>query len=232
MVEKGNGAPASALPSDAPSEPEHASSPESAETRPRRRWWIWAVPAGALALLLGFALHAEIRYRGRAEAIRVLQKVGEVHFGAPPPLSWLSKLLGSKTQPDSPVFRIMLGGDSATDGALAHVGRVTELKHLHLLNGSAVTDAGLAHLRGLTDLESLYLQGTSVTDAGLAHIGGLTDLKELWLGGTRVTDAGLAHVGGLTRMVELRLGGTGVTDAGLAHIGGLTNLEFLDLKST
>jgi hypothetical protein len=79
VAERGERAPASLSPSGPPSTPplEYA--------RPRRRWWIWAVPAGALAVLLGFALNAEIKYHRRLKAIKALQEIGKVEFGPLPP---------------------------------------------------------------------------------------------------------------------------------------------------
>jgi hypothetical protein len=191
-----------------------------------------AVPAAALAVLLGFALNAEIRYRRRAEAIRVLQEVGDVTFGRAPPPSWFSKLLGRKAQADLPVYSVLLAGPgSPTEAALPHVAWIRELEGLSLAR-SAVTDAGLAHLRGLTELQMLELPRTGVTDAGLAHLGALTGLRILNLEGTGVTDAGLVHLCGLTNLHILSLTHTRVTDTGLAQLCNLTKLNHLYVADT
>jgi len=211
-----------------------ASSPSPAtDARPRRRrtWWMLAVPAGALVVLLGFALHAEIKYRRRAEAISVLQELGNVCFGEYPPQGWLSELIGRNTQPEAPVYSINLEGDSATDVALAYVGRISELRDLDL-SLSNVTDAGIARIGGLTGLHMLGLYDTRVTDTGLAHLRSLARLQKLYLGRTSVTDAGLAHIGCLTKLQHLDLAGSAVTDTGLAHLRNLTSMRHLDLRGT
>jgi internalin A len=122
--------------------------------------------------------------------------------------------------------RLQLVGRFFSDGELSHLKGLTKLSNLCLSN---VSDAGLARLKGLTKLKILIISGTQVTDAGLAHLKGLTNLKCLQLDGTQVTDAGLAHLEGLTKLTHLTLGATQVTDAGLAHLKGLTNLTLLFL---
>jgi hypothetical protein len=190
-----------------------------------------AVPGGALAVLLGFALHAEVRYRRRAAAIRELQEVGRVVFGDPPPPSWFSKLLGRRAKADLPVHVVMLEGEHATERALADIGLITELEYLNL-GESAVNDAGLAHIGSLANLKQLELSRTSVTDAGLAHLPGLPNIEWLGLIGTGVTDAGLAHLRDRASLECLYLDHTGVTDAGLSHLHGLANLRWLGLSGT
>jgi hypothetical protein len=190
-----------------------------------------AVPGAALAVLLGFALHAEVRYRRRASAIRALQEAGEVGFGKPRPPTWISRLLGPQAQSDLPVVWVKLRRRSAAEAMLANVAWIAEIESLSL-GGSAVTDAGLAHIRSLANLDRLGLYGTGVTDVGVAHLRGLTNLRRLALAETAVTDAGLAHLAGLTGLQYLYLGGTHVTDAGLMHVGGLTELRRLSLEAT
>jgi hypothetical protein len=59
------------------------------------------------------------------------------------------------------------GGMVISDSALAHVGRMKNLKKLMLISLPQVTDAGLVHLHGLTKLEDLVIRRTGVTEAGL-----------------------------------------------------------------
>jgi len=61
-----------------------------------------------------------------------------------------------------------------TDDGLAHVGRVTTLRHLHLEDCTGVTDAGLKHLRNLHRLEVLCIFNHNTT-----HSGGARRLHEL-----------------------------------------------------
>jgi hypothetical protein len=219
------------------------------------RWLTLALPLAALAPLLGFALNAEITFRRRAEAIRVLQKLGDVWFDKAPPRSWVSELFGLRTSHYPPVKRVSLQGRSATPTALSYVGRIAELRRLEFLSGaiadtdlelirdqnalqslslenSTVTDDGLVHLRGLVNLQTLILKGTRVTGTGFAHLRGLTNLELLFLNDTGLTDVGLAHLGGLTRLRRLDISKTSVTDAGLVHVGDLEGLEVLRLENT
>jgi hypothetical protein len=80
---------------------------------------------------------------------------------------------------------------TATDGTLAHVGRLARLQVL-CDTSSSVSDGGLAHLKRLTELSHLTLSGTQISDTGLAHLKGLTSLAHVNLSITHVTDSGLA----------------------------------------
>jgi YHS domain-containing protein len=91
------------------------------------------------------------------------------------------------------VYELNLAGSKVTDAGLAEVGKLTNLRRLHL-EKTAVTDAGLANLKGLANLEYLNLYSTAVTDAGLAHLTGLKNLRNLYLWQTKVTAEGAASL--------------------------------------
>jgi serine/threonine protein kinase/tetratricopeptide (TPR) repeat protein len=152
-----------------------------------------------------------------------------------PALELVKKLSGVASVdvkvPSKPVRKVILGGAIVTDGDLARLKGLTQLRELYLA-GTAVGDAGLAHLRGLSRLRVLNLKGSQVGDAGLAHLKGLADLQRLDLTSTRISGAGLAHLKGLTKLRELYLGKTKVDDDGLAHLSGLAQLRRLDLTGT
>ena len=88
---------------------------------------------------------------------------------------------------------LSLGGDGATDDALAGVEQMPNLTTL-ILNESMVTDAGLGHLTKLTALQKLDLHETHISDDGLKHLVGLTKLRKLDLRQTRVTDRGVKEL--------------------------------------
>jgi internalin A len=118
-----------------------------------------------------------------------------------------------------------------TGAAIAHLGRLTRLKRVHLARWNP-EDSELANLEGLTNISVLYLDGIGVTDDVMSQLKSLTNLEALFLEGTQVTDAGIEHLKGLTQLSQLDLNGTQVTDAGLAHLKDLTNLDALMLEST
>ncbi len=74
---------------------------------------------------------------------------------------------------------LRLGSCGLDDRALAHVGRLTKLRSLHLEANAKITDTGIAHLINLKDLHYLDLTGTKVTGACTAHLKRLTSLTEL-----------------------------------------------------
>lgn len=150
--------------------------------------------------------------------------------------------------------RLTLQDTKVTDEGLAHLGRLTGLKHLSL--PPETTDAGLAHLKGLNSLEELNLSGTRVTDDGLIHLKDLPRLRSLRIGSGEITGRGLSHLRkimqlqkvnlslslmndagskglkGLTSVQSLRLKNAPLTDAGMANLKGLASLETLDLDGT
>jgi mono/diheme cytochrome c family protein len=89
------------------------------------------------------------------------------------------------------VYELNLAGSKVTDAGLEQVGKLANLRRLHL-EKTAVTDAGLAHLKNLANLEYLNLYGTAVTDAGLANLAGMKNLRSLYLWQTKVTPDGAA----------------------------------------
>lgn len=97
------------------------------------------------------------------------------------------------------------GAAEIGDEGLAHLGRLTEIKHLSLPT-SKVTDKGLAHLVNLKKLESLRLWSGRITDEGLKTISGIEGLKSLTLfGGSNVTEAGLQHLAGMKQLNYLHI---------------------------
>ena len=76
------------------------------------------------------------------------------------------------------------------------------------LDGTQITDGDLARLEGLRNLRHLNLHRTDVGDAGMQHLSGLTSLKELELSYTNVGGPGFAVLGNLRELETLYLYGT------------------------
>jgi len=87
------------------------------------------------------------------------------------------------------VHSLNLAGTDVKDGTLGVLGKLNNLKRLHLEN-TAVGDKGLDHVKGLAHLEYLNLYGTKVGDDGLKKLGGLKNLKKLYLWQSAATEDG------------------------------------------
>jgi hypothetical protein len=211
----------------------------------RRRFWpasVW----GPIVLVLMIAVWLGWLVRGarkQREAVAAIQKGGgAVAYnwartngewtmrGEPPSPRWLVSLLGVDYFDNCTAAFIGSPG-TASDPAIAHVGRLAGLQELHLF-GSTVGDGELAQLRGLTKLRYLILKDTQVTDAGLVNLKKLTNLSRLDLSQTQVTDAGLVNLNALTKLSYLDLRDTKVSNAGLVHLKGITSLSTLHLEGT
>lgn len=66
-----------------------------------------------------------------------------------------------------PLVQLRLRTPNATDAAMTEIGKLTQLRFLHLIE-VPISDAGLEPLVGLKTLESLYLDGAKCTDEGLS----------------------------------------------------------------
>jgi internalin A len=127
---------------------------------------------------------------------------------------WLQDLIGLDDL--GHVALVELPSDGPHE-AMAQVGRLSHLTHLHLCR-SSVRDAELVHLRGLTNLSYLCLNYTMISDSGLVHLKGLSNLSVLNLSSTHITDAGLDHLKGLTNLSTLYLEKTEVTHEGVKEL--------------
>jgi WD40 repeat protein/Leucine-rich repeat (LRR) protein len=117
-----------------------------------------------------------------------------------------------------------------TEAGLAHIKGLTKLQTLTLSSNKSITDGGLAHLAGLRELESLDLSFTPIKGPGLVNLKEMTRLRKLNLFSTSVQDDGLSVLESLPRLEELNLGQTSVTGRGLAHMKNLAQLETLALN--
>jgi Leucine-rich repeat (LRR) protein len=123
---------------------------------------------------------------------------------------------------------LSLWNANATDGALAPIARLSDLRWLDLTQ-NPLSDAGLSVLSGLKNLEEIRLSYTQAGDETAAWLPALPSLRSLGLWGTRITDAGMQHVGRIATLEMLNIGSQNVTDAGLAELAGLVNLKSLSI---
>jgi len=149
----------------------------------------------------GISVYLHDPARGDADVQRVLQAVAQ--------------------QPEFVVLR--LARTSITDGSLADVGKLTQLKELDLA-ATPITDQGLAQLDGLVHLKRLDLEATPITDAGLPALAALSELEWLSLARTKITGAGLKHLASLTRLKHLDLGETSFGDDDVSQLAPLEKL--------
>jgi hypothetical protein len=68
-----------------------------------------------------------------------------------------------------PLVQLRLRAPKVTDAAMADVGKLTQLRFLHLID-VPITDAALPELAKLDSLESLYLDRAKCTDEGLSAL--------------------------------------------------------------
>jgi hypothetical protein len=147
----------------------------------------------------------------------------QMHERRPP---WLRHVLGDNDF--EAICRVDLYGQDASDASLAHVGRLTGIKEMHLVGGT-FTDEGLAHLGNLRKLESLYINQEGITDRGIEPLANLPRLKRLDLHSTSVTGSGLE---GFAKLEELHISkDTPLTDEGRATIGRIRSLKKADSGS-
>ena len=146
----------------------------------------------------------------QGQAVAEVQKLG-------------GKVTVDENAPGKPVTAVNLSDVAITDASLACLAgfphlQALDLGHTKKLGKSTITDGGLAHVEKLTELRHLSLTSTDINDAGLVHLKGLTHLESLNLEQTKVSDAGLKNLAGLTKLQRLKLMGTKVTDTGVKSL--------------
>ncbi|HEY1785014.1 MAG TPA: PDZ domain-containing protein [Pirellulales bacterium] len=151
------------------------------------------------------------------------------------------------------VANLSLDFTTLADGALGHIGRLSQLRILVLrnssitsiegiegldqlweldLNGSRITDEGLKHVGQLKSLTLLNVANTAITDEGVEAISKAALLERLILSATQITDQGMQHLARLRKLEELQLHDTKITDAGTAVLEELPKLKCLGIDDT
>ena len=101
-------------------------------------------------------------------------------FGPADVIAEITKLGGKvsvdEKSPGKPVIGVDLSQTRATDKALQHIDRLTQLRSLNL-EWTLTTDAGSKHIKGLTSLQSLYLGHAFLDDARLDCLDTLPQLR-------------------------------------------------------
>lgn len=208
------------------------------ETKTKRRWNQWNVPALLIVMLaLGAIFVTIVRQRmGRDHGNELITK----NNGLSESTDFQVIKDGSGAQANNTPARSSVPVTNESEdplplelSSLMGPERLDRLGTLDLrhTNINDATLSQLCQLKGLTHIKGLYLDETSVTDAGLAHLAGMTSLRRLKLKQTRVTDAGLEHLEGLSDLESLSLSGA-ITDEGIEHLKNLSNLKYLDIGNT
>ncbi|MBS0211114.1 MAG: hypothetical protein JSS27_19385, partial [Planctomycetes bacterium] len=120
----------------------------------------------------------------------------------------------------------------ADERSLSHV---AELKHLERLQlrFAGIGDLGLAKLAPLVTLRDLDVSiNTSITDAAIPELLKLRELRCLNLNGAKITNQGLAILQGLPYLSSLEIGTTDINDDGLEVLSRFDQLRFLELSDT
>ena len=102
--------------------------------------------------------------------------------------SWVEAQGGRVVRDGARITGVDLHGSWVTDGDLAVLERLPQLRTLDL-SYTHVSDLGLERLRplkGVTDLNLRYAE--HVTDEGLAHLKGWKKLEKIDVTGTKITD--------------------------------------------
>ncbi|MDA9961469.1 PA14 domain-containing protein [Opitutales bacterium] len=116
---------------------------------------------------------------------------------------------------------------------LQHLVNLQQLQTLNLSaalmrNSPESTDAALAHIGKLKNLRHLNLEYATISDVGLAHLSGLQELRRLEI--PSPTDEELARLSGFGKLEYLRIFRPELKGTGFAHLRTLKNLRQLVLK--
>ncbi|MBT6847605.1 MAG: hypothetical protein HOA14_09350 [Planctomycetaceae bacterium] len=154
---------------------------------------------------------------------------------------------------------LRLSGESGVttvdDGALADIGKLTNLKALlldHLWVGenlpdlaplqnleelylakTLIDDTSLAALKQHPKLKKIRISQTQITDAGIEQLTALTNLTDLDLSENSViSDVGMSHLSKITTLTKLNLWRVALSDSGIEQLAGLVNMQWLNLDNT
>jgi hypothetical protein len=157
-------------------------------------------------------------------AIDIISQCPSVRRLNVPKMAHLGKTLARVAKLEH-VISLSIFQQGVTDGDLAGLAGMKQLRFLELSHNPGVTDAGIAALTGLTNLRHLDLTDTKVTGTGLKDLGDMENLERLTLNDCPVTDESLAAIPRFPKLQVLFLGRTNVTDAGLMSLVGWHSLR-------
>ena len=125
--------------------------------------------------------------------MRLIGELSEVHVNAQANMT--SELLEDIAAVSSlKNLHLHHSGSELTDAAFAPLANSTGLEHLQISSYPAITDDCLQSIGRLTNLKVLHLQGDKITDGGLRQLSGLTQLKELQVHATQANGAFLSSL--------------------------------------
>ena len=101
---------------------------------------------------------------------------------------------------------LKLGNMAVTDDALESLGKLSNLRMLHLQK-TKITDQGLPQLIKIQELKFMNLGGTNVSAKGVEQLKGLKNLRQLYLYQTSISAEELNNLKKLFPKVEIEAGG-------------------------
>ena len=121
--------------------------------------------------------------------------------------------------------------DNPSDAALAHVGRLPNVRTL-LLSDTQATDASLVHLKNLSKLQCLYMwDASAVTDTGVEQLRNLKQLEQIHISGSGITDESMKLFASLPNIRKLSLQNNRFSNDALKYAGKAMRLETLVVGS-
>ena len=105
--------------------------------------------------------------------------------------------------------------DRVTDRHLRLIRNFESLTSLYILNGQAATDGGLAHIENLKELRTLWLVDSNTSDSQLARLSRLTHLRDLTIRGSTLSDSALSQLDALADLRHVDLICPGMTAQGI-----------------
>lgn len=189
--------------------------------------------------------------RDVSRQLRLIGELSEVHVNAQAKMT--SELLEDIAAVSSlKNLHLHHSGAELTDTAFAPLANSTGLEHLQISSYPAITGDCLQYIGRLTNLKVLHLQGDKITDDGLRQLSGLTRLKELQVHATQSNGAFLKSLAGapleqltishltdeaaqeLTQfpnLTQLYVYDSPMTERGFAAISRLRRLKSLRLRN-
>ncbi len=128
------------------------------------------------------------------------------------------------------VEEINLNGSKVTNGGLAHLAKLPNLKQLDVRN-SPVDKDGASAIAALTGLETLKVDGGEMTDEAVQALNPLSELKNLEISNVRLSPGGWSQLANHPHLESLYISSSNISDDTLAIIGQLKELRILHLNS-
>ena len=183
---------------------------------------------------------AQIRNMQSLERLAMPARVNRDTLSVACSMPWLKSLyLGFLSDLSDPDFQLLaglpaleelalMGNGKFTDGALAVVPQLKQLRYIIMKDQIPVLGTGMAYLAQAPSLRTVNLGPTPITDAGLADLSRSRTIRNLSLcKNPKITDAGMGHLRQLPTLQKLDISHTQIGDEGLASLAAMKQLESL-----